>query len=128
MISYKIISSESLQSINQSINLLCVIKLGWEINRYKFEWACVTTCWTLGEITMPVRYTTTASFNFFRVLVKKKCIILQFFPNVFFMFQPQSVTLKKRCILKMFGNRCWGEDLNIKCANICKVVWSWWDT
>ena len=38
------------------------------------------------------------------------------------MFQPQSVTLKKRCILKMFGNKCCGEDLNIKCANICKMV------
>jgi len=106
MISHDKITSESL--------LLCAFKLGLEINRYKFECACVNSCWTLGEITMPVRYTTTVSFNFFRVLVKVKCIILQFF-SIFF-FQPQSLTLKKRCILKMFGNKCWGEDLSIKCA------------
>jgi hypothetical protein len=43
------------------------------------------------------------------------------------MFDPQSVTLKKRYILKIFGNKCRGEDLNIKCPNICKMVLSWWD-
>jgi hypothetical protein len=55
---------------------------------------------------MPVRYKTTVNFNFFKVLVKEKCIILQFFQ--LFLYVSTSVCHSEE---KMYIENVWKQML-----------------